>query len=259
MQLEFCGRLRCAGCNVEFIRTDDRAHPPDARVHIAGRWVTVEFKALHGPGETLVWDLFVGRISDRFVQRMHLSEVEVDLEPNALDELDAVVEGLIAVKRNRSTEMQELPRRTGRARFTGLNVGHWCYPISERPALHRVLGKLPKWSQKFRHIDGPALLLVRAEMLVGPTAAGMLERAEQLASRLREALERFPRISAVIVYDDAFQVSPDPAFFDRSGFRLQLGAIDGWARAVLLVQNTSATSPLEEPELRALAGPDMLW
>ncbi|MEO7037381.1 MAG: hypothetical protein ABI548_25725 [Polyangiaceae bacterium] len=261
MALEFCGRLCRGARRVEFIETEGHSNPADAIVEVAGRSVTVEFKALHGPDAMKEWDELMDWTTAQMVSRgCDLAAIEVDCEPAALLEREAFLDGLLAVNVSRAPEFRPLPRGTGRARYTGLNTEGWRFPVTHTPDLDRIIGKLlGKWWKKFCDATTPTLLVVRTGMLFGENAASMLSKAEIAATRLRATLESLRTIGAILIYDEILWQPPAPTFFGTPAFRLSTGAVDGWARATLVVTNSNAAIPLTEAELEALVGPRMLW
>jgi hypothetical protein len=261
MALEFCGRLRPSVRRVEFIETAGHLHPSDALVEIATRSLTVEFKALHNPDDMKQWEDLCDWVVNQLVARGGTgSGVDVECAPTALDEREALVEGLLVVQRERSPDWQPLARETGWARYTGLNVLGWRPAVRQRPELDRIIGKLTgKWWKKFRDATTPTLLVVRTGLLFGESPASVLAKAEAAAARLRETLESFQTIGAVLIYDEPLWPPAAPDFVETPTFRLATGAADGCARAVLVVTNPCATIPLTEEELQVLVGPRMLW
>ena len=130
MSLEFCGRLRSAGCQVEFIQRNDDPHPPDCRIELDGRWVTIEFKALHEPDAMQPWHEFEEWFHGQFPSS-HDPAIGMDVEcaEPALVEQEAFLEGLLSVQKSGVTTFQEFPRGTGRARCNGENIWKWQYPV----------------------------------------------------------------------------------------------------------------------------------
>jgi hypothetical protein len=262
MALEFCGRLRGTGRAVEFIQATD-AKSPDARVELARRWVTVEFKALHDPDEMKPWHALHDWVMGEFARHdLDLGGFEVDCAPAALavGNRRAFLDGLLAVKRGGCTEYHDLPRQTGRARVVDGNMGHWMFPVTEVPELERVIDKLlGKWWKQLREATTPTVIVVRTRMLFGETLQSVASKGETAAARLREVMEPLPMIGAILIYDEMLWPPPSPAFLERPGYRLSVGAIDGCARAALLIPNDAAAVPLVSEEQDVLARPKMLW
>lgn len=262
MALEFCGRLRLTGRAVEFIQTTDRKGP-DARICLAGRWVTLEFKALHETDEMEPWHELQEWVYSQFcVHGMDLGGLEVDCAMNALtkDHRAAFAGGLLAVKTSQSPDYQELPQQTGRARVIDGNMGHWLFPVKQVSELERIVGKLArKWWKQLRGATTPTVIVIRTCMLFGETQESVTIKAEAAATRLREVLESFDVVGAILIYDEILWQPPSPAFLGHPDFRLSIGAVDGCARAALIVPNHHASTPLDAVELETLVGPTMLW
>jgi hypothetical protein len=261
MSLEICGRLRGSGCAVEFIETGGQAKAADARMRLAARWVTVEFKALHEPDAVKPWNEFTEWVLNELARRaVQVGGLEIDCEPPALRAREAFLEGVLEVQRSQVSVFQELPRGTGKARFAGGNMNRWTYPVADAPELLRLVGKLGgEWWKKFRGATTPTLLMVRTGMLFGDTARRVHEKAVAAVAVLREVLEDFETVGAVLIYDELMWQPPAPGFVATSEFRLSIGSIDGFARATLVVPNPRATLPLSEAELEVLVAPTMRW
>jgi hypothetical protein len=261
MSLEFCGPLRAAGHSVELIETGGQQSPPDARVHLGGRWTTVEFKALHQPDNMKVWDdLMDWALNEMSRRGVRVEGIEVHCEPAALVERKAFLDGVLDVYRARTATFQELPCGTGRARFKSGNVNGWTFPVKDTPELLRVASKLAgSWWKKFGGVSTPTVLVVRTGMLFGETPRRMHEKADEAATLLREVLVDTEMVGAVLIYDELLWQPPAPAFFSRPEFRLSIGAKDGGARAALIVPNPRAANPLTSAELDVLVADRMLW
>ena len=260
MALEFCGRFAASGRLVEFIETADHESPADAFVDVEQRRIRVEFKALHEAEFLENWNDLTQWVATQMSEQGADNGIDVWCYPCALENREALLADLLAVRNARRPQMLELPSGTGRARYTGLNVMGWDYPKKQRPDLERLLGKLTtRWWRKFRNADRPGLLVVRTSMLFGASFAGIEARAQEIALALTSALPSIPGASAVVIYDDPFW-PPIPATNRAvAGARLCTGTIDGSARVVLLVANGQATFPLASEELELLAGPRMIW
>ncbi len=261
MTLEFCGRLRPFGHAIELIETADLKTPPDARIALAERPVTVEFKALHEHAEMAPWEdlwAWANRQMSQLVPQLYYLEVEPS--EKALEQPVAFFEGLRALKRSGVVDFQELPLGTGRARIISRRDSLWRYPVLERPELQRIAGKtMGDWWKKFRAAKGPTLLVVRTGMFFGESHEHALAKAEAAALELGRVLASRKMISAIVIYDEILWSPRQAAFFERPNFRLNIDAIDGCDRAALLVPNSRATVPLGTQEIDALVSPAMHW
>jgi hypothetical protein len=262
MALEFCGRLRRSGRRAEFIQNTD-AKSPDARIDLAGRWVTVEFKAMHEPDEMKAWNELHDLAFEYLARHgLDLGGLEVNCEQGAVEPgvRSAFLDGLLAVKQSGSTDRVELPAQSGRARNIPCNVGRWRFPVEEVPDIERIVRKmLGKWRRQLAKEPGPTVLVVRTGALFGEALGAVVSNAEAAARSLAAAAQRLPSVAAVVVYDEMFWQPPAPAFLGVSSYRLSIGAADGCARAALLVPNGAAAVPLTPAELDSLVRPDMLW
>lgn len=260
MALEFCGRFAANGRFVEFIETGGDDAPADAFVDIAHRRLRVEFKALHEREGLEKWNDLMLWATHRLAAQGADNEIDVWCASSALENREAFLADLIAVRDAKQLDMVELPSGTGRARYTGLNVMGWSYPEKQRPDVERLLAKLTtRWWKKFRNADRPGLLVVRTSMLFGQTLAGIESRAGVVAETLTDVLPSIPGLSAVVIYDDPFLPPLPPMNRTVAGVRLHTGAVDGCARVVLLVENAEATFPLVNEELELLVGTNMVW
>lgn len=260
MALEFCGRFAAHGRFVEFIETADHEAPADAFVDVAQRPIRVEFKALHEAEFLAKWNELMEWVTNRMAAQSADNEVDVWCYPPALENREALLADLIAVRAAKCPDMIQLPSGTGQARYTGLNVMGWSYPEKQRPDLERLLSKLAsRWWRKFRNADRPGLLVVRTSMLFGESFAGVEGRAQEIAEAVTAVLPSIPGASAIVIYDDPFW-PPIPATHQViASARLCTGTMGGCARIVLLVTNTEAAFPLTTEELELLIGPNMAW
>lgn len=260
MALEFCGRFAANGRFIEFIETSDHEAPADAFVDVAHRRIRVEFKALHEAEFLPKWHDLMQWVTNQLSAQGADNEVDVWCDPSALENREALLADLIAVRDAKDPDMVDLPSGTGQARYTGLNVMGWSYPEKQRPDLERLLNKLTsRWWKKFRNADRPGLLVVRTSMLFGESFAGIELRAQEIAEALTAVLPSIPGASAVVIYDDPFWPPIPATHVAVAGGRLCTGNMDGCARVVLLVAVPEATFPLTNEELQLLVGPDMIW
>lgn len=148
MALEFCGRLRRRGRGTEFIQNTDEKSL-DARVELANRWVTIEFKATHEPDEMTPWNALHDLAFEHLVHcNLDLSCLEANCEPEALNPhvRNAFLDALLAVKQTGSTQYVDLPSGSGRARIISGNMGRWTFPVENVPDMERIARKmLGKW------------------------------------------------------------------------------------------------------------------
>ncbi len=126
--------------------------------------------------------------------------------------------------------------------------------------LLRLVGKLGgEWWKKFRGATTPTLLMVRTGMLFGDTARRVHQKAVAAGAVLREVLEEFKMVGAVLIYDELMWQPPAPDFVASPEFRLSIGSVDGFARATLVVPNPCATLPFTKAELEVLVARTMRW
>lgn len=262
MALEFCGRLRRQGRETEFIQNTDEKSL-DARVNLADRWITIEFKATHEPDEMKPWNALHDLAFEHLAHHnLDLGGLEVNCKPEALNPevRNAFLNALLAVKQGGSTQYVDLPSGSGRARIISGNLGRWTFPVEDGPDVERIARKmLGKWRLQLEQAPGPLVLIVRTGTLFGKTLQDVTTNAETGATRLRETVRQLPTVGAVLIYDEMLWQPPDPTFVETSSYRLSVGAADGCARAALLVPNEAAAVALTTAELETLVRPDMVW
>ncbi len=127
--------------------------------------------------------------------------------------------------------------------------------------LKRLIGKLKgKWYRKVRTLEGPAVLVVRTQMLAAPDPSRVAAIADDVAQVLSEELRGTARFSAVLVYEEPMWPPPTPAFVLTETHWLVLGSSDCRSyRVALLVPNPAARVRLTEDENDAFVCPRMLW
>jgi hypothetical protein len=151
MGLEFAAGLRGRGCGSRYISpTNDPS--PDLSLTLVDRPVTVELKALHEPDDEEVWHALERRLSVA-LGRVGLSAgiFDVDLEWSAIDNPDAVFEGLLRIAAKQSSDYVPLPDGTGKARLSSDNVARRAHPGRAREDIDRILSKLRGLGQSGRH------------------------------------------------------------------------------------------------------------
>jgi hypothetical protein len=263
MGLEFCAKARAVGCEVEFV-TRNGSPSPDMRIRVAERWVTVELKALHDPDEMDAWHEFEQRIVNGLAPHGLIRgdlAFDRELTEAALDDPEAVLEGLAAVLAGNHRDYQPLPRGTGRARIAPGNCGKLGYPIDQTDDLVRLATKLrQKWWKQLASAEGPTLLIVRAMHVFGWTSAASVGvAARRAADVLAPGLQGLPMVGAVLVYDEPLLPPVWPAFADAGDVRVRMDAVSGCARMMALVPNPSAGEPLTQGELSRFVGHDIIW
>jgi hypothetical protein len=254
--LEFCARLVPNGCAVEFIKNASEK-TPDARVNIAGRWITIEFKALHEADAKREWYELLAWVSGEIVARgSSLTGLDIRCAAPALYERDAFLQGLIAVKSTRSPTFVQLPAGTGHARYGGPGPRDWMTPVPQASDLSRLINKLAgRWWKQLARAGTPTLIVVRSSMLSGLCPQhDLLPHAASVAAALDDVLQRFPMVGGVLIYDEPFQAPAGKVLLRHARFLLSLGAADGCRRIALLVQNRTADLRLHESEVLALLG-----
>lgn len=264
MALEFCSRLRAADFGVELIKPDSREKRPDARVMLSGRWIAVEFKALHERDDYESWV----ELQDRLLSELALSNVElgsldIAFAPAALDNRAAVVDGLRAVYASQCREYRELPAQTGFARFNGKNVGMRDFPIDQQADdAARITANLGAWSRQLAASAGPALLVVKAKNIFSAAllTGAVQSRADQLSGELSPHLLDVPEIGALLVYEEPFLAVPPSYSTATVRAHVTAGASNGGhARVAILIPNPAARVPLVADELLPLIGKGMRW
>jgi hypothetical protein len=263
MTLEICAGFRRGGRRVELVPENNDASP-DARIVAARRSITTEFKALHDPEEMERWDMLYKLLIDRTcVRGLNHWSLEIYAMRPALDRPEAFIEGLIAVLERQISEPQELPEGTGVAwyRENPAMQGGWHPDVQQKDDLARLVEKLTgKWYRKVLSLEGPAIVIVRTDMLAASSRQRVEEVAEEIAQELGRELAEAVRFSAVLIYEDVMWPSPQPAFVQTATHRLALGSPDGRSyRAALLVPNPAARFPLTEEERGAFVDRQMRW
>lgn len=263
MALELCSRIRAAGGEVESVRRQSTP-TPDVRARVAGRWITIELKALHERHDMEVWCQFEQHVVTGLAKRGLLGNditFDRDLTDAALADPEAVVEGLAAVAAGNHREYVDLLRGTGRARIAPNNCGACGYPIDQQDELVRLASKLrQKWWKQLASASGPTLLVVRAEhVLRWPDVASLGLAARRMAAALAPCLSRLPMIGGVLVYEEPFLAPTWPAFADEGDVRVRRDTSNGCARMMALVPNPAATAPLTVDELSRFVGPEVVW
>lgn len=258
MALEFCGRIRDSGVEVEFIETDNHESPPDVLLSIdPRRTMVVEFKALHDSDETKRWDPLTDWLVMELTSRcLDVSAFDIEFEEAALIERTALLQGVLAAYEERPPQFRPLPLGTGRIRLRAGNLGCWRDPVRDRPEIDRLVGKLKgRWQKKFADVSTSNALVVRTRMFF---VENLTEKVGLTAARLKATLAGRPRVSAVVVYDDIGQPCATRCW-ESPGLRVATGTVDGCGRVALLVENPSARVVLSELERDALVGPRMRW
>jgi hypothetical protein len=262
MTLEFCGRAKAKGHEVELVANGNEKIP-DARVKLSRRgWVTIEFKALHDPDEQQPRDDLLQRIFDGLDRRGHdLSGLDIEFIGNVPGETDPIVDQLVAVKSSRSTDYRDLCGGAGRARYLAGSPGYIRWPIAQADDLSRVIAKIKsKWHQQLERADGPTVLVVRTKAVFPVDGSGIQGAVEGAAGILGQVLAEHPMIGAVLLYEEPFWAPLPTITRETAAYRLAIGSSEGGhRRTAVLVPNPEARVHLTQEELGALAGPAMIW
>jgi hypothetical protein len=263
MSIEIGAGLGGRGCAVRFVARANSRKTPDAAIRLVDREVEVEFKALHDSADAAGWEALDDYLRGS-LERLGLTTAlfEMDLERTALTHPKAVLDGLLRVHFRRAREYISLPQSTGVARVSTLgNVGRTLRPGRPHIDIQRIRSKIAGWYRKFDDATGPTLFIVRTEDVYRRVAD--LDRPDQaalVADILLEKVQGLPRVSALLLYEEAFAGPPEPASASGPTFRATWGAsAAGMSRSALLISNPRALVPLSDAERDVLLAEPSPW
>ncbi len=136
--------------------------------------------------------------------------------------------------------------------------------LHQMPDFHRIRRKLHDKEGQLA-LDDVGVLAIRTNLLLaevvwtGPRLVGELALA---APKLARSLERYPHVSALLVFEEwrPGVQNPQEIVLDDLGLRCSTAlSPDGVGRVVVLIRNPAARAPLRPEEVDALVGPRMLW
>jgi hypothetical protein len=264
MALEFCSRFRAAGHAIEVVKPTHQRRP-DSRAMLARRWATVEFKGLHDPDSKAVWDLFVDRVFSGLLEHaIGLDAFEIEFSEGALEDLDAVIDGLRTIHASQNTNFDDLPSGTGRARLVA-GKGKFTFPIVEHDDLLRIekrlLDEKRPWSRQLATVTGATLLVVKSrDIFRALDQHHVMDRTAEVSTRLMPILQLFPEIGALLIYEEPAWGPRSPFSAETTGASVTAGASEGGhARVAIVLPNRMARALLTVDELGTLIGSKMRW
>jgi hypothetical protein len=253
MALEIAAGLSGRGCKIRFVaRTNNTT--PDLEVRLVDRPVTLELKALHEPDDEEPWHALERRISIALARvGLNAGVFDLDLEWSAIDNPDAVFEGLLGVAAAQSSSYVPLPDGTGKARLSASNVCLRTHPGHARYDVDRILGNLRRWSNQVATEGQPTMVVVHTRDLYRPFSnLGRYEAVAAVADVVARRLLFIQEVSAVLLYEDSFEPPSAPVRIQHPLFEATSGSSSGgMLRSTLLVLNPRAAVAMR-PDERAV-------
>jgi hypothetical protein len=259
MALEVAAGLRARGATLHFIQRTAN-HSPDMEVVLIDRPVIVEFKALHEPDDEDDWNDLWRWLVETSPAGLSASAFDMDLEAPAIENREALLEGLVTIAANEVCEYTPLPLGIGRARLAARNVGLFSHPGTIREDVERIDIKLRDWTKQIEGREYPTVILVHTRDLYRPAShMGLYERAEATARHIAGRMRFVSCISAMLLYEDTMEPPPAPIRIQHPFFEATWGSAAGVNRAVLFVPNGKAATALRPEERLSLMADPLAW